>query len=65
MSLKIVYHELVDLPDDSDPIEVLPECDSDLIVGHLHGTSACKNRLISRFGKRRAFRHQIFLSSVP
>ena len=33
MSLKIVYHELVDLPDDSDPIEVLPECDSDLIVG--------------------------------
>ena len=43
MSLKLVYQKLVDLPDDSDPIEVRLECDSNLVVGQLNGAAAGKN----------------------
>ena len=50
MSLKLVYQKLVDLPDDSDPIEVRLECDSNLVVGRLNGAAACKKkRLIPLF----------------
>ena len=50
MSLKLVYQKLVDLPDDSDPIEVRLECDSNLVAGQSNGAVACKKkRLIPLF----------------
>ena len=48
MSLKLVYQKLVDLPEDSDPIEVRLECHSNLVVGQLNGAAACTHPLFER-----------------